>query len=60
MDTIESENWRKPLGLRQKQAGNALGLPTATLDPYERGGRRETDEPVPMAHLVGLACLGLS
>lgn len=60
MNNVEFRKWREQLGLTQKQAGDALGLSTTTVELYERGSRRDTNEPVSIPDPVELACLGLS
>jgi transcriptional regulator with XRE-family HTH domain len=60
MNNIEFKNWREHIGLTQKQAGDALGLSTSTIELYERGSRRDTNEAVSIPNPVALACLGLS
>lgn len=57
--------WRKRLGLDQKEAASALGLAYSTYRNYERGyrqddtrGRRGTAAPIPKA--VELACVSIA
>ncbi len=51
-------DWRKALGLSQKEAAEALGLKRRVVQYYEKGER--DGEPVMIPKTVRLACFALS
>ncbi|PYE30239.1 helix-turn-helix protein [Rhizobium sp. PP-F2F-G38] len=60
MNNFEFKHWRERLGLTQKEAGVALGISTTSVELYERGSRRDTNDPVEIPPHVEYACVGLS
>jgi transcriptional regulator with XRE-family HTH domain len=51
------KQWRKRLGLSQKEAADALGLKRRAVQYYEKGERG--GDPVPIPKTVRLACYAL-
>ena len=51
-------NWRKVLGLKQKDAADLLGLKKRMIQYYEKGNR--DGKPVEIPKTVRLACYAIS
>jgi len=58
MDAEQFRNWRKSLGLKQKDAADALGLKKRMIQYYEKGKREGKRVEIPKS--VRLACYALS
>lgn len=58
MKASDFKQWRKSLGLSQKQAAQALGLKRRIVQYYEKGERDGANIEVPKA--VRLACFALT
>jgi transcriptional regulator with XRE-family HTH domain len=60
MTNEELVKWRKTVALTQQEAADRLGVSLATYENYERGSRRDNDQPVKIPDYIELACDGLS
>ncbi|NVK32887.1 MAG: helix-turn-helix transcriptional regulator [Rhodobacteraceae bacterium] len=58
MTAEQFRNWRKSLGLKQKDAADRLGLKKRMIQYYENGQR--DDRPVTIPKSIRLACFALS
>lgn len=58
MTPEEFKNWRKGLGLRQKEAADRLGLRKRMIQYYEKGERDGKSVEIPLT--VSLACFAVS
>lgn len=52
--------WRVRMGLTQEGAAEELGVSVTTMELYERGIRRDSDQPVTIPRSVELACAALT
>ena len=57
MKPEEFKNWRKSLGLRQKEAADRLGLRKRMIQYYEKGEREGKAVDIPLT--VELACFAV-
>ena len=58
MTPDDFRRWRKALGLKQKDAADALGLKKRVIQYYEKGDRDGKAVEIPVA--VALACYAIS
>ncbi len=58
MSAEDFRNWRKELGLKQKDAADLLGLKKRMIQYYEKGAR--DGKPVEIPKTVRLACYALT
>lgn len=58
MKANDFRRWRKALGLKQKEAAEALGLKKRVIQYYEKGDRDGKKVDIPLT--VALACYALS
>lgn len=58
MTPNDFRRWRKALGLKQKDAADALGLKKRVIQYYEKGDRDGKAVEIPVA--VALACYAIS
>ena len=58
MKPEQFREWRKSLGLKQKEAGERLGLKKRIIQYYERGER--DGKPLEIPKYVRLACYAVS
>lgn len=59
MTPQEFRDWRIAMQFTQQQAADELGLSKSTVELYESGRRRDTDQPVVIPRTVELACAAL-
>jgi transcriptional regulator with XRE-family HTH domain len=60
MRAADFKAWRKTMGYTQKQAAEALGLGTSTIEQYDRGVRKDDGTTVTIPLTVALACAALA
>ena len=56
----ELKDWRLRMGLTQEAAADELGVSLTTMELYERGSRRDSDQPVTIPRSIELACAALA
>lgn len=59
MTNDDFKAWRAVMGYSQVEAAKALDVSKSTVELYERGTRRDNNEPVIIPLTVSLACAAL-